>query len=86
MVARGSFASNSITSLGQSIDKQQTSSASGASTAAGTGATNKGNNPNADTMSVNSGGSGGTESTGTAEDTMNNLKKTFASIFGDKCE
>lgn len=38
---------------------------------------------NYDSASITSGDS---NSTTTAEDTMNNLKKTFASIFGDKCE
>uniref|UniRef100_A0A6G1SQT9 Synapsin n=1 Tax=Aceria tosichella TaxID=561515 RepID=A0A6G1SQT9_9ACAR len=39
-----------------------------------------------DTVSMKSGNSNTSDETTTAEDTMNNLKKTFASIFGDKCE
>lgn len=41
---------------------------------------------NFDSISITSGDSISTGGTATAEDTMNNLKKTFASIFGDKCE
>lgn len=41
---------------------------------------------NFDSASITSGDSNSTGETATAEDTMNNLKKTFASIFGDKCE
>lgn len=41
---------------------------------------------NFDSASITSGDSNSTAETTTAEDTMNNLKKTFASIFGDKCE
>lgn len=41
---------------------------------------------NFDSASITSGDSNSTGETTTAEDTMNNLKKTFASIFGDKCE
>lgn len=43
-------------------------------------------NVNFDSASTTSGNSNSTGETTTAEDTMNNLKKTFASIFGDKCE
>lgn len=41
---------------------------------------------NYDSASITSGDSNSTNEIATAEDTMNNLKKTFASIFGDKCE
>lgn len=41
---------------------------------------------NFDSASITSADSNSTGETTTAEDTMNNLKKTFASIFGDKCD
>lgn len=41
---------------------------------------------NFDSASITSGDSNSTGEMANAEDTMNNLKKTFASIFGDKCE
>lgn len=41
---------------------------------------------NFDSASITSADSNSTGETVTGEDTMNNLKKTFASIFGDKCE
>mgnify|MGYP000905508953 CR=1 FL=1 len=41
---------------------------------------------NSDSGSMTSGDSNSTGETINAEDTMNNLKKTFASIFGEKCD